>query len=135
MMNTERLGAKPDANSRIEYKKILTIKVGLRPHRSAARPKMKAPIGRIANVKRIASVTFEISVWNSSAISFSTNTSRKKSKASSDHPRKLAATTCFCSLVQPDNAAIAMRYAPNKEKPANSYVVDHHVMPRRWQVN
>jgi hypothetical protein len=38
-------------------------------------------------------------------MSFNTNTRRKKSKASSDQPRKLAATTCFCSLVHPDNAA------------------------------
>jgi hypothetical protein len=72
---------------------------------------MKAPMGRIANVKRIAIVTFEISVWNSAAMSFSTNISRKKSKASSDQPRKLAATTCFCSLVQPDNAEIVIEFA------------------------
>src|SRR5580692_5146180 len=116
MINTVRLGAKPDANSRIEYSRMSTIKVGRRPQRSAARPKMKAPIGRIASVSRIAHVTVEISVWNSAAMSFSTNTSRKKSNASSDHPRKLAATTCFCSLVQPDNAAIAMTNAPTEDE-------------------
>src|SRR5271166_3097489 len=33
---------------------------------------------------------------------------RKKSKASSVHPKKLAATTCFCALVQPESAAMAM---------------------------
>ena len=127
MISTVRLGAKPDANSRIEYKRMSTIRVGRRPQRSAARPKMKAPIGRIASVSRIASVTFEMSVWNSAAISFSTNTSRKKSKASSDHPRKLAATTCFCSLVQPDSAAIAMRYASSEGKTSD-------VSERSWIV-
>jgi len=43
---------------------------------------------------------------------------KKKSKASSDHPRKFAATTCFCSLVQPDNAAIAIKSA-SKDVGAN----------------
>src|ERR1700761_245293 len=109
-----------------------TIRVGRRPHRSAARPKMKAPTGRIASVSRMAHVTFEMSVLNSFAISFSTNTSRKKSKASSDHPRKLAATTCFCSLVQPDNAAIAIGYAP-KMKGHKFRLRDHWIGLRRWQ--
>ena len=90
----------------IEYSSTSTIRVGRRPQRSAARPKMKAPIGRIARVSRIASVTLDMSVSNSCAMSLSTNTSRKKSKASSDHPRKLAATTCLCSLVQPESAAM-----------------------------
>ena len=112
-ISTVRLGAKPEANSSTEYRRMSTIRVGRRPQRSAARPKMKAPIGRIASVSRMASVTFEISVWNSVAMSFSTNTSRKKSNASSDQPRKLAATTCFCSLVQPDNAAMAIGVASN----------------------
>src|SRR5580692_12724486 len=131
MMNTVRLGAKPDANSRIEYKRMFVIRVGRRPQRSAARPKMKAPIGRIANVNRIAIVTSEISVWNSAAMSFSTNTSRKKSKASSDHPRKLATTTCFCSLVHPDNAAIAIPFASNMQGSAlhpHDLVHRHHVV-------
>src|ERR1700742_1248056 len=73
---------------------------------------MKAPIGRTASVSRIATVTLETSVRNSWAISFSTNTRMKKSKASSVHPRKLAATTCFCSLDQPERAAIAMVFSP-----------------------
>jgi hypothetical protein len=30
--------------------------------------------------------------------------------ASSAQPRKLAATTCFCSLVQPDSAAIGINF-------------------------
>src|SRR5271154_4695537 len=107
-MKTVKFGAKPEANSRIEYKRISTINVGRRPQRSAARPKMKAPIGRTANVNRIASVTFEISVSNSAATSFRTKTSKKKSKASSDQPRKLAATTCFCALFHPDNAETAI---------------------------
>jgi hypothetical protein len=52
----------------------------------------------------------------------------KKSKASSDHPRKLAATTCFCSLAQPDNAAIAIRSASNEMKAANSHPADHWIV-------
>src|SRR6202140_2168106 len=135
MINTVKLGAKPDANSRTEYKRISIIKVGRRSQRSAARPKMKAPTGRIANVKRMAGVTFEISVWNSAAISFSTNTRRKKSKASSDQPRKLAATTCFCSLVQPDNAEIAIEFASSDVKTIVSYLADHWFVVRRRQVN
>ena len=51
-------------------------------------------------------MTFEIGVLNSCAMSLSTNTRRKKSKASSVHPRKLAMTTLRCSLVHPVSAAI-----------------------------
>src|ERR1700688_3013786 len=40
-------------------------------------------------------------------MSLSTNTSRKKSKASSVQPRKLAATTCLWALVQPESAEMA----------------------------
>ena len=101
-----RLGAKPEANSRTEYRRMFTIRVGRRPKRSAARPNRKAPMGRIASVSRMAKVTSEMSVWNSAAMSFSTNTSRKKSNASSVHPRKLAATTCRCALVQPESAGM-----------------------------
>jgi len=54
----------------------------------------------------MAKVTFEIGVLNSCAMSLSTNTRRKKSKASSVHPRKLAMTTLRCSLVHPVSAAI-----------------------------
>jgi hypothetical protein len=44
-------------------------------------------------------------------VSVSTNTVMKKSKASSAQPRKLAATTCFGSLVQPDSAAIGIEFS------------------------
>ena len=54
---TVRLGAKPDANSMNEYNRMLTIKVGRRPQRSAARPNKYAPSGRIANVSKMANVT------------------------------------------------------------------------------
>src|ERR1700730_376654 len=92
----------------MEYSSTLTIRVGRRPQRSAARPNRKAPIGRIASVSRMAKVTSEISVLNSCAISLSTNTRRKKSNASSVHPRKLAITTLRCSLVHPLRAAIVI---------------------------
>src|SRR5215813_7014673 len=71
-------------------------------------------MGRIANVSRIATVTLAISVWNSAAMSFSTNTRRKKSNASRVHPRKLAATTCFCSLVHPDKTLVII--APSQSR-------------------
>ena len=65
-----------------EYNRMLTIRVGRRPQRSAARPNKYAPTGRIANVSKMANVTSVIWVLNSCAMSLSTNTSRKKSKAS-----------------------------------------------------
>lgn len=43
----------------------------------------------------------------------------EESTASSDQPRKLAATTCFCSLVQPDTAAMTMRTASNNREATN----------------
>jgi hypothetical protein len=55
--------------------------------KSAARPKMKAPIGRMASVSTTATATAGISVLNSAAMSRNTNTIRKKSKASSIQPR------------------------------------------------
>jgi hypothetical protein len=69
-------------------------------------------MGRVAKVNKMAMVTSVTSVSNSCAMSLSTNTMRKKSKASSVQPRKLAATTCFCSLVQPESAAKAIGNAP-----------------------
>src|SRR5580704_389954 len=105
---TVRLGAKPDANSMNEYNRTLTIKVGRRPQRSAARPNKYAPTGRIASVNKMAKVTSVICVPNSAAMSLRTKTRRKKSKASSVQPRKVAATTCFWSLVQSDSAAMRM---------------------------
>src|ERR1700679_1505203 len=60
------------------------------------------------SVSVIAQLVNETEALNSRAISVSTSTSRKKSNASSVQPRKLAATTCFCSVVQPFNAANAI---------------------------
>src|SRR5207245_11000616 len=54
----------------------------------------------------MAKVTSEIAVLNSCAISLSTNTRRKKSKASSVHPRKIAITTLRCSRVHSINPAM-----------------------------
>ena len=86
-MNTVRLGAKPDANSRIEYSRTSIINVGRRPKRSAMRPKIQAPRARIANVSVIAQVTAVMLVPNSLAMSVSTNTMMKKSNASNVQPR------------------------------------------------
>ena len=66
-------------------------------------------MGRIASVSRMAKVTSEMSVWNSAAMSLSTNTKRKKSKASSVHPRKVATTTWRCALVHPESAGKAAK--------------------------
>ena len=97
-----------------EYNRMLTIRVGRRPQRSAARPNKYAPTGRIANVSKMANVTSVIWVLNSCAMSLSTNTSRKKSKASRVQPKKQAATTCLCSLVQPDNASMRIVVIPKR---------------------
>ncbi len=56
----------------------------------------------------IAIATLEIATLNSEAMSYSTKTRRKKSNASSVQPRKLAATTCFCPLVQPESTLIVI---------------------------
>src|SRR5438552_1377346 len=61
---------------------------------------MKAPTGRKISVSVSAMETDAMSVENSLAMSRSTKTSRKKSKASSDQPRYAAMTTLFCSRVQ-----------------------------------
>src|SRR5450755_2175537 len=53
-------------------------------------------MGRIASVRKIAQVTLLISVPKSPAIRLSTNTTRKKSNASSIQPKKLAVTTFRC---------------------------------------
>jgi hypothetical protein len=84
---------------------------GASPKRSA-RPNKNAPIGRIAERQQDCDGHPVMSVSNSRAMSLSTNTMRKKSKASSIQPRKLATTTCFCSVVQPESAAIAIDRSP-----------------------
>ncbi|MGF6792947.1 hypothetical protein OKW27_007284 [Paraburkholderia sp. 35.1] len=66
---------------------MLIISVGRRPYLSASQPKINAPSGRIIKVSMIATVTEGMSVLNSCAISFNTNTIRKKSNASRVQPR------------------------------------------------
>ena len=50
-------GAAAESSSNTEKKTIFSIRIGLRPYFSAARPKISAPIGRTASVSRIANVT------------------------------------------------------------------------------
>ncbi len=54
----------------------------------------------------MATVTAVTSVLKSLASRDSTNTTRKKSKASSIHPRKLATTTLRCAPVQTSSTGI-----------------------------
>ncbi len=85
--NTASVGANAEANSSREYSSTLAISAPRRPNRSAIRPNSSAPIGRIAIVTKIASVTLAILAWKSPAMEVSTNTTRKKSNASSIQPR------------------------------------------------
>jgi hypothetical protein len=101
---TVRLGANAVARPSREYRPTSSISTGRRPNRSARRPKMNAPKGLQARVSMMATATCFFSTPNSLATSFKTNTSRKKSKASSAQPRKLAVTTLFCAGVQPFRA-------------------------------
>ena len=55
-------------------------------------PKTSAPNGRAARVSVLATTTAERSAWKSLAMALNMKTIRKKSKASSVQPRKLAAT-------------------------------------------
>ena len=82
-----RLGEKPDSNSSSEKHAMLTISVGRRPYLSASQPKINAPTGRITRVSIMPKATAGIFVLNSAAISFNTNTIRKKSNASRVQPR------------------------------------------------
>ncbi|MOA21200.1 hypothetical protein D3C78_1416800 [compost metagenome] len=95
-------GAAADSSSNTEKNTIFSIKTGLRPYFSAARPKISAPIGRTASVSRIASVTSSMPTWKDCAISLSRKTSTKKSKASSVQLEKLAIAALRCSGVQPN---------------------------------
>ncbi len=77
----------PEAASRIENARMFHISVGLRPNRSASLPNTKAPMGRAANVKNVASTTSFTSTWKVVAMSLNMNIMRKKSKASRVQPR------------------------------------------------
>jgi hypothetical protein len=68
-----------------------------RPKRSARIPKMRAPTGRMASVSVTANKTAGSPTLNSFAIRSVTKVTRKKSKASSDQPRKLARKVYRCS--------------------------------------
>src|SRR6185369_17439622 len=81
------VGAKPEANSKIEKKMMSAISTGRRPKRSPSQPKQKAPIGRAASVRKTPCATAFTSVPNSFEIAESMKTMRKKSKASSVQPR------------------------------------------------
>ena len=91
--STARLGARPEASSSTENNRMSTISTGRRPNRSASMPNTSAPNGRAASVSMLATATAGTSVWNCLAMAENMNTIRKKSKASSVQPRKLAATT------------------------------------------
>src|SRR5580704_6950027 len=60
-----------------------------------------APTGRIASVRKIASVMAETLVWNSPAMALTQKTRTKKSNASSDHPRKQVMKVLRCVDVRP----------------------------------
>ena len=61
-----------------------------RPNRSPSHPKMNAPTGRIISVRVMANVTCSMLLPNSYPTDEKTNVRRKKSSASSVHPRKQA---------------------------------------------
>src|SRR5579872_516278 len=67
-------------------------------------PNTSAPNGLAASVRVLATTTLPMSVWNSVAMALNMNTIRKKSKASSVQPRKLAATAAHS---RPPNFAIS----------------------------
>ena len=105
---TVRLGAKPDANSINEYNRTLTIKVGRRPQRSAARPNKYAPTGRIANVSKMANVTSVIWVLNSCAMSLSTNTTGKSRRHRESIPRSRPRQRAFAHSSNPTTPRCAL---------------------------
>ena len=76
-----------------------TISVGRRPKRSAIIPNRNAPTGRNASVMKIASATAETFVWNCVAMALTQKVRMKKSKASSDQPRKQAMNVFRCTGV------------------------------------
>src|ERR1700744_1777931 len=78
--NVQSVGANPEAASSSENARMFHMSVGLRPNRSARRPKRKAPIGRAARVKKVASAPLLTSTWKDARISFNMKNMRKKSK-------------------------------------------------------
>ena len=63
-----------------------------RPKRSASRPKISAPTGRMSNVQESVATIFALETWKSAARESKRKTTTKKSNASRVQPRKLAAT-------------------------------------------
>src|SRR6202035_6048222 len=98
---------KAEASSKTEYETMLSISVGRRPKRSAMRPKRKAPMGRMARVRKIPSATAETLVLKSVAMALRHQTMMKKSKASSDQPRKQAMKVRRC-------VGVRVRKGPSK---------------------
>ena len=92
IISTVSVGAKAQANSRPENNRMSITSTGRRPNRSASMPNTRAPKGRAARVRVLATATAGMSVWNSLAMALNMNTIRKKSKASRVQPRKLAPT-------------------------------------------
>src|SRR5437879_5637429 len=68
-----------------------------RPNRSPSQPKMKAPSGRIIKVMVMAKVTCSMVRPKLCAIGPRTKVKRKKSSASSVHPRKQAMKVLRCA--------------------------------------
>ena len=71
-----------------------------RPKRSARIPKMSAPTGRSINVSVMVNAIAGRATLKSFAIRSVTNVTRKKSKASSVQPRKLARKVLRCSRLR-----------------------------------
>src|SRR5690348_4861636 len=82
---------------------ISTIKGVRLPKRSARIPKMSAPTGRSINVRVMAKAMAGRATLKSLAIRNVTNVTRKKSKASSIQPRKLARKVLRCSRLSEAN--------------------------------
>ena len=101
-----RFGEKPEANWMMEYSSTLTIRV------SAPTGRRRAQQERPDRPHREREQDGEGNLGDLGAEPLCNilddKHQRKQSKASSAQPRKLAATTCFCSLVQPDPAAIGI---------------------------
>src|SRR2546421_2324172 len=78
-----------------------------RPKRSARIPKMSAPTGRSINVSVMVNAIAGRATLKSFAIRSVTNVTRKKSKASSVQPRKLARKVLRCSRLSELNRDIS----------------------------
>ena len=85
-----KFGENAVASSSTEKSATSTISGVRRPKWSANQPKITAPSGRHISVSVIANATSGIDLLKSVAMRVTTKVSKKKSNASSDHPRKHA---------------------------------------------